>query len=114
MDAFKQEVSDISSLSFKFTAILFGANYFYNASLGMTSVSSSTVLSNTSSIFVYILGLLMLPGGKFDMFKALMVLLSFSGIVVITIADDSGGDDGAKNSNLGNIFCLIAAFFYSL
>ena len=87
MDAFKKDLWETASLGFKFNIVCFCSNYFYNIGLGSTSVSSSTVLCNTSSIWVYVMGLLMLPGGKFEPMKALMVILSFAGIVVITIAD---------------------------
>lgn len=77
-------------VSLEFMIMWFSANYFYNAGLASTSVSSSTVLCNTSSIFVYIAGLYLLDGVRFDLIKALMVLISFTGIVVVTLADNQG------------------------
>jgi drug/metabolite transporter (DMT)-like permease len=65
----------------------FFSNYFYNSGLSSTSVSSSTVLCNTSSIFVYIFGIFMLKDVRFDIFKSFMVLISFSGIVLVAISD---------------------------
>ena len=113
LDQFKKEVRHIAWLSFEFAFLWFFSNYFYNAGLGSTSVSSSTVLSNTSSIFVYIMGLAMLPGVTFDKFKALMVLMSFGGIVIITLADTQTSTNG-QNSFHGNILSLLGALFYGL
>lgn len=91
----------------------FGSNYCYNFGLSRTSLTSSTVLSNTSSIFVYILSLIILPGTKFNLFKAAMVLLSFAGVVVITYTDKNNSDS-SKNSFEGNLITLLSATFYGL
>ena len=77
----------IARISLEFCIMWVLSNVFYNAGLASTAVSSSTVLCNTSSIFVYIIGLCLLPGVKFDARRALTVLLSFSGIVLITLSD---------------------------
>lgn len=50
-------------------------------------MSSSAVLCNTSAIFVYLISLCLLKDTKADALKALSVVLSFSGIVIVTISD---------------------------
>lgn len=62
----------------------FFSNYFYNYGLSTTSVSSSTVLSNTSAIFVYLIALIFLKE-TFVILKAICVLLSFTGVVLIAL-----------------------------
>mmetsp|Transcript_24698 Transcript_24698/g.38436 ORF Transcript_24698/g.38436 Transcript_24698/m.38436 type:complete len:124 (+) Transcript_24698:391-762(+) len=89
----KEEVWGIMQLSMEFMILWFCANYFYNLGLANTTVSSSSVLCNTSSIFVYIIGLCLLPGIKFSAAKAFMVLFSFCGIVLVALSDQSG-DEG--------------------
>ena len=86
----------------------FSSNYFYNFGLANTSVSSSTILSNTSSIFVYIIGMVLLPHVKFNPIKALMVLFSFGGIVLISISDETKGDHTFK----GDLFSLLSSLCY--
>ena len=97
-------------ISLEFMILWFGANYFYNSGLASTSVSSSTVLCNSSSIFVYLTGLCLLKGVKFDLIKAIMVLASFGGIVIITLADNY--DNSQKDSIKGDILSLLSALFY--
>jgi solute carrier family 35 protein F5 len=80
----KQQVREIMMLSFTFCMFWFFSNYFYNLGLVTTSVSSSTVLSNTSSIFVYIIALVFLKE-RLNPIKAIFVIASFGGIVIITL-----------------------------
>ena len=90
----------------------FFSNYFYNSGLANTSVTSSTVLCNTSSIFVYLISLALLETVKFDKLKGLFVLISFSGIVTITLSDEK--DDSGNESLKGNVLSLLGAMFYGL
>lgn len=84
---FIQNLRSIARISAEFTLLWFFSNYFYNSGLASTSVSSSTVISNTSSIFVYLVGLALLDGVKFNPAKAAMVLTSFAGIWIVTFSD---------------------------
>jgi solute carrier family 35, member F5 len=87
LSKFKQDIRKTSRLSLEFCLLWFFSNYFYNSGLSSTSVTSSTVLCNTSSIFVYLIGLVLLKDVKFEYFKALFVILSFTGIVIVTLTD---------------------------
>ena len=87
MDKMKADTLKTAKLSLEFAALWFLSNFFYNKGLSSTSVTSSTVLQNSSSIFVYIFSLWFLKDVHFDITKALMVVLSFSGIIVVTISD---------------------------
>jgi hypothetical protein len=86
---FVAEVKSTARVSLEFALLWFGSNYFYNLGLDKTAVSSSTVLANTSSIFVYIFSLILMGGHKFSLIKVAVVTLSFSGIMLITLTDDS-------------------------
>ena len=70
-------------LSFTFCMFWFFSNYFYNLGLSSTTVSSSTVLSNTSAIFVYLITLVFLRE-KFDILRCVLVFVSFGGVILIT------------------------------
>lgn len=78
----------------------FSSNYFYNIGLSQTSVSSSCVLSNTSSIFVYMVSLMLLNDTKFSWFRLLMIICSFMGVVVITDTDHKVHIGQGKNDTL--------------
>ena len=93
-----------------FCVLWFLANFFYNLSLTATTVSSTTILSNTSSIFVFLLGFFFLRD-RFTVPKLVAVLVSFSGIVMIAISDRNGSGDGEESFH-GDIYALVSAFAY--
>ena len=112
-ERYKAEIKEIWWLSVQFSVLWFLSNYFYNSGLASTSVSSSTVLSDTSSIFVYIVGLCLLPGAVFEPVKAISVLGSFAGIVIITLADrQDPGSDSQSETFKGDVLSLLSAVFY--
>lgn len=86
-EQFKAETRKVGRLSLEFAFLWFCSNYFYNSGLSSTSVASSSVLCNTSSIFVYAFGLIILPEIKLDFINIISVFLSFGGIVCVTMAD---------------------------
>lgn len=93
----------------QFCPLWFMANYFYNSSLSLTSVSSSTILSSTSGLFTLILSICVL-GESPDFCKFFAALLSFSGVVIISIEDSNSESE----SVLGDLLALLSAVFYSL
>mmetsp|Transcript_53532 Transcript_53532/g.122074 ORF Transcript_53532/g.122074 Transcript_53532/m.122074 type:complete len:339 (+) Transcript_53532:36-1052(+) len=74
----------------------FLANWTYNQSLSMTSVTSSTIISTTSTLFSFILSVLF-TGEKFTLLKLFGVALCMAGTVLVTLADatNRGGADNA-------------------
>ena len=113
--AFINEIKSIASLSLQFCLLWFCSNFFYNYGLSYTSVSSSTVLCNTSSIFVLIFSLCLIKGTKFSAFKALMVGCSFAGITIIALTDKgSSASEQAQTTLTGNLLTLLSATFYGL
>ena len=109
---FNIEINKILKLSGEFAFLWFCSNYFYNLGLSSTSVSSSTVLCSTSSIFVYIISLFLLKDVYFHPIKALMVLLSFSGILIVNLVDQNISEQ--QDTLKGNIFSLLSAIFYGI
>ena len=109
----KIEIRGIMKVSAEFMILWFASNYLYNSGLALTTVSSSTVLSNTSGIFVYIMGIFFLIGVTFNRVKLAIVVLSFGGVVLITL-DDARQESkaGQEESTQGNVLSLLSACVY--
>ena len=98
-------------ISATFCLMWFCANYFYNLSLKLTDISSNTILSNTSILFVLLLSFCLLKDEKFNWIKILGVFVSFAGATTIVIVD-GGIHSFDLNHLLGNAFALISAVSY--
>ncbi|GMF10916.1 unnamed protein product [Phytophthora lilii] len=88
----------------------FIANFTYNESLNLTSVTSSTILSATSSVFTLILAVWILKE-RFTWMKALGVLLCMAGNCT-TLAKDSTG--GISEGFWGDVCALVGAIMYGV
>ena len=62
-----------------FCPLYFCANYFFNASLGLTSVASNTILSTTNGIFTLILSVFVLRESP-EVLKFASVIIAFGGV----------------------------------
>jgi solute carrier family 35 protein F5 len=121
LDKLKVELKEVFKLSAMFCLLWFFSNYFYNYGLAFASVTSSVILSNTSPMWVYIFGLSCLVPAimrdKFNWIKALMVVISITGFIIIAIqdfkADPSTTETGWQQA-LGDGLTLISAVFYGL
>lgn len=69
-----------------FAPLWFMANVTFNGSVMLTSVTSNNILSNTSSLFVLALGIVVLRE-QFSFAKALATLVCFSGVVLVALVD---------------------------
>jgi len=86
----------------------FLANSSYNVSLDLTSVTNSTIISTTSSIFTYIFGVVA-GEERLHWLSVLGILSTFSGVVLTTLGD---ADDGATESVKGDFVCFFGAMMY--
>jgi len=77
----------------KLSPFWFISNYAYNASLQLTSITSSTVLVNTGSLFTFLIALLM-QDERFSCWKLLGVLFGMAGCVLTGLHDARAGDGG--------------------
>jgi solute carrier family 35 protein F5 len=102
--------------------VWFLANWTYNASLIYTSITSSTVLASTGSLFTFLFAVLT-KDESFGSIKLLGVILGVCGSCLTTLQDthssssldSTGGIDDAsslKNPLLGDILGLISAVGY--
>ncbi|KAF1772304.1 Solute carrier family 35 member SLC35F1/F2/F6 [Phytophthora cactorum] len=89
----------------------FIANFTYNESLNLTSVSSSTIVSSTSTVFTFLLSVVALKE-PFVWMKLAGVVLCMAGNIS-TIFNDEGADGGTDHV-LGDLVALFAAFMYGV
>jgi len=92
------------------------ADYGYFRAISMTSASSGIVIFNLSSIFAYVLSLLILPSEKFSWIKLTSVILAFGGGAAITFSDESNNTapPGAPAAWIGDVTMAAAALFWAL
>ncbi|EFA81910.1 hypothetical protein PPL_05142 [Heterostelium album PN500] len=97
----------------KISAILcpiwFAANYTYNISLDITSVSSNTILSSLSGVFSLFISIF-LKVDKFSIEKLLSTLISLSGIVLVSYSDISS--ENGHDTVIGDLLAVVGAFLY--
>jgi len=89
----------------------FLANVTFNYSLSKTSVASNTIISNTSSLFTFILGLLF-GIDSFSFLRLLAVAMSIGGVALVTSFDQSNASD--NSTTIGNLLTLFSAFMYGV
>ena len=97
--------------------IWFLANFTYNFSLRWTSISSNTILSSTSSIWTFVLSVLVLREDV-TLSKIIGVVLAVFGSSCVGLSSGAGGDDasGSATSMLqrvaGGLVCVLSACLY--
>ncbi len=85
-------------MAFKIAPLWFVSNYFYNISLAYTTITSSTVLSSTGSIFTFTFALVF-GDERFTKWKLMGVCLAFVGSILTSLHDASQAKDGDNQSN---------------
>uniref|UniRef100_A0A7S3BKF3 EamA domain-containing protein n=2 Tax=Prasinoderma singulare TaxID=676789 RepID=A0A7S3BKF3_9VIRI len=88
----------------------FFAQYLFNRSLQLTSVTSNTVLSSASSVLTFLLSVVVLKE-RFTYSKAGAVALLVLGTVAVGISDRR---EGGNNTLQGDFFCLLSACAYAI
>jgi solute carrier family 35 protein F5 len=89
------------------------AQFTFNSSLSMTSVTSNTILSSTSALFTFLFAVVLLAEA-FTLWKLAFILLLIVGTTMVTVADGMYSTDraAAKESVLGDMLCLLSAVLY--
>ncbi|KAG0788858.1 hypothetical protein G6F21_006915 [Rhizopus arrhizus] len=99
-------------LSLTFCILWFFANFTTNASLAYTTVGSSTILSSMSGLFTLGIGALF-NVEKLNMIKFMAVLISFTGVILVSYSDHvSDSLPYATSPLIGDILALLGAVFY--
>ncbi|CAE6475449.1 unnamed protein product, partial [Rhizoctonia solani] len=119
-------VSETAKLASIFCVFWFAANWTVNASLSFTSVASATILSSMSGFFTLLVGRVFrvetLSLGKIG-----AVVISFTGSVLVSLADSPGSprgptaeipgfssDHSHPEAIFGDFLALGSALFYAL
>ena len=115
----------------KLSPFWFISNFAYNASLEHTSITSSTVLVNTGSLFTFLIALLM-RDERFSCWKLIGVIFGIVGCVVTGLHDARNGGGGGNGRMRflfvdtnesdtnddhhlwGDILSVISAAFYGI
>ena len=102
-------------LSFSFCILWFSSNFFNNASLLFTSVSSQTILSSTSSFFTMIVGYIF-SQESFDKTKIISLIGLFIGVLCVTLNDKPQTNDSYSFTDIltGDILALLGALCYGI
>jgi solute carrier family 35 protein F5 len=82
----------------KIAPVWFISNYAYNASLKYTSITSSTVLASTGSLFTFLFALI-LRDEHFSMWKFFGVALGMSGSILTALHDASSSSSGGTTND---------------
>jgi solute carrier family 35, member F5 len=89
----------------KIAPVWFISNYAYNASLEFTSITSSTVLASTGSLFTFLFAILV-RDERFSFLKVMGILLGMTGSVLTGLHDiqsNSGSSPSDENNNSNNV-----------
>ena len=100
---------DHISMAVKIAPVWFLSNFFYNTSLAYTSITSSTVLASTGSLFTFLFAV-SCGDERFTAPKLLGVILCFTGSVLTGLSDVESDNnnltlvaDAAEGDDLGRI-----------
>nr|CCC49480.1 conserved hypothetical protein [Trypanosoma vivax Y486] len=93
-----------------FCPIWFAANYLFNMSLSLTSVSSVTVLSSTSCVWTFIIALCLFDQ-RVSVVSVTAVGLTVAGSAMIAYSDLSKGDN---HGITGDILSITSAMLYAI
>jgi solute carrier family 35, member F5 len=106
-------VRQIVKISAIVSPLWFIANFTYNQSLNMTSVTSSTIVSSTSTVFTFLLSVCVLQE-PFVWLKLLGVVLCMLGNITTVFNDAGLHDASAQDHVVGDLVALFAAFMYGV
>ena len=108
------------------TPVWFAANFTYNMSMSLTSITASTVISSSSAAFTLLLSVVWLGEQLTPLKIAGVAMCTFGNtLTVMSDADGDGGrnatvgtidsneSSGLSSSFLGDAICLLSAVLYA-
>ncbi|WIA11011.1 hypothetical protein OEZ85_011165 [Tetradesmus obliquus] len=90
----------------------FIAQYLFNLSLSMTSVTSNTILSSSSSLFTFALSMVVLKE-PWSCAKLLSIAACMGGTLLVTLSDNHSGSSSASSSS-SNVAAMGGNSIHSL
>lgn len=108
----KLPVPKVAKVALLFCLLWFCANCSYQEAIAHTSPAAVNILSSSSGLFTLILASVFQSStsDKFSITKLFAVLLSITGIVLVTLSDSKSKADGIS---VGALWALASAFLYS-
>ncbi|KAJ8320087.1 hypothetical protein KUTeg_001674, partial [Tegillarca granosa] len=108
----KLTIKQVAKIAFIFCILWFFGNYSYQVALKDTEAGIVNVLSSTSGLFTLVCAAIYPSSGadKFTLSKLVAVLISISGIVLVSLSDVSIEDD----IPVGALWALCGAIIYAL
>jgi solute carrier family 35 protein F5 len=103
-------VRRIFLISAMFCPLWFAANYTFNASLVLTSVSSNTIISATSSLWTLLFGAILCVE-EFAWGKLVGSFLCVAGVSVVSVTDENRS---GVSTLKGDLLAIVAAVFYGV
>ncbi|CAH3189167.1 unnamed protein product [Porites evermanni] len=108
----KLPVHRVAKVALLFCLLWFCANCSYQEAIAHTSPAAVNILSSSSGLFTLILASVFQSSSadKFSITKLLAVLMSITGIVLVTLSDSKNKAGGIS---VGALWALASAFLYS-
>ncbi|XP_033628995.1 solute carrier family 35 member F5-like isoform X1 [Asterias rubens] len=109
----KLPLSQVAKISLSFCIVWFLANFSYQEALDDTQMAVVNTLSSTSGVFTMILAALYpsSSGDKFTLTKFVSVLISVSGIAMVSFSKTNQDQETLK---VGSLWALAGALLYAI
>lgn len=111
-DMQKLPIWQVAKVALIFCFLWFAANYSYAVGIAYTSPAAVNILSSSSGLFTLILASVFQSSAadKFSISKLLAVLVSITGIVLVTLSDSKSKASGLS---VGALWSLASALLYA-
>ncbi|KAL9958518.1 hypothetical protein ACROYT_G035545 [Oculina patagonica] len=108
----KLPLQQVAKVAVMFCFLFFCGNCSYQEAISHTSPAAVNILSSSSGLFTLILASIFQSStsDKFSITKLLAVLMSITGIVLVTLSDSKSTKGGIS---VGALWALASAFLYS-
>lgn len=108
----KLPIREVAKVALIFCFLWFCANCSYQEAISKTSPAAVNILSSSSGLFTLMLASIFQSStsDKFSVTKLLAVLMSITGIVLVTLSDSESKKGGIS---VGALWALASAFLYS-
>jgi len=107
----KEELTRTARLSAFIAPLWFTSHFVYNASLNLTSMTSSTIVSCTSSMFTFGFSVMIIKE-QFSCWKLVGVLVCMMGNVLTVFKDQPSSKSVQSSPLTGDVFALAGAILY--
>lgn len=119
LQAFKSEMREIISMTWKVALLWIMCNFSYTYSVMYSNITSLMVLTNSTPVWTWLLSLSpivpVVLREEFQLTKGLMVWLLIIGFSIISYADALTAEEENSNATVfGNTSCLMSAILFAV